>query len=116
VSNATPLLTNITTAADPYEGAPVPVPFRETRYNPRNILSAYVWATAFGGRTVTLQISPDYDAANPSAANWFTVRRVDETQATWILSDLETVLLRGFFMRLRVTGVGTITALNGVIY
>lgn len=113
---AVALLTNITSAANPYEGAPLPVPFRETRYNPRNVLSAYVWATAFGGKTVTLQVSPDYDPANPSVANWFSARRVDETQAIWTLADVESVLLRGSYMRLRATGVGNITALYGVIY
>ena len=112
----TDLLVNITTASDPYEGAPVLAPLRGNPSNLYKVLSAYVWATSFGGRTVTLQASPDYDSANPTAANWFTVRRVDETQAIWTISDVENVVPLGSYLRLRVTGVGTITGLNGVVY
>lgn len=110
------LATDLDTSVDPFEGTVLEVPIRETRFNPRNVFSVYVWAVSFGGKTVVLQVSPDYDETNPSLADWFTARRQDETQASWTISDVYTVILRGKAMRIRVTGAGTTDNLNMVIY
>lgn len=112
------LASALTTSADPFEGTVIfPAPIRWTRGSPENIHSAYAWAPAgLGGKTATLQVSPDYDPANPSASNWFAARRVDESNAIWTQPDNFTVFLRAAAWRVRLTGAGTVTNFVMVVF
>ena len=63
----------------------------------------------FDGGTVTIQWSPD-------GTNWFTMRRVDENQAVFTVSDVYNVRARGGLVRARLTGAGGALAALTVIY
>ena len=76
-----------------------------------NTFSVYVWSADFGGGSVYIEVSPDGDGTNA-----FTARRVDETQAIFTLSDVQTVRLRGFKVRARLAGATTPSALTAMLY
>ena len=63
------------------------------------------YSTDFGGGTVYVQWSPD-------GTNWFTMRRVDENQAIFTVSDVYNVRARGGLVRARLTGSAAPAALT----
>jgi hypothetical protein len=63
------------------------------------------YSSDFGGGTVTVQWSPDN-------SNWFTMRRVDENQAIFTISDVYNVRARGGLVRAKLTGSTTPAALT----
>lgn len=95
------------TSTDDLTGDWFDVPQRGGRGLWHNLFSVYVWATSFGGGTVTIEVTPMGDSSQV-----FTARRVDETQALFTQSDVETVRLRGFRVRARISGSTGVSGLS----
>lgn len=63
-----------------------------------DVRSCFVWATSFGGGTVTIQVTPD------NGTNWFPARTSDGIQATFTQSDMRNIYVRGTHIRAVLNG------------
>lgn len=72
-------------------------------------VSVYCWATSFGGGTVTVEVSPD------GGTSWFVMRRWNENQAIFTISDVYTCFTRGGHVRARLTGSAGASGVNVMV-